>query len=66
MRDCLSLPNPVNGQVKFPDTTVGSVANFSCFAGYTLNGTTTHTCEADGECQSGLGIHPLVKVSNAQ
>ena len=47
--DCCSLPNPINGRVQFPDTTVGSVANYSCFFGYTLNGTSTRTCEADGE-----------------
>ena len=47
--DCCSLPNPVNGQVEFNDARVGSVANYSCNVGYTLNGTSTRTCEADGE-----------------
>ena len=46
---CCPLPNPLNGQVQFPSTTVGSVATYSCFTGYTLNGTSNRTCEADGE-----------------
>ena len=47
--DCCALPNPLNGLVQFPGTTVGSVASYSCFVGYILNGTSNRTCEADGE-----------------
>ena len=46
---CGSLPSPLNGQVQLNGTTVGSVANYSCNRRYILNGTSTRTCEADGE-----------------
>ena len=48
--DCGSLDDPVNGQVEFTNTTVGSTANYTCNCGYFLsNGNSTRTCEANGE-----------------
>ena len=47
---CCSLEDPVNGQVELSNTTLGSTANYTCNQGYSLgNGSSTRTCEADGE-----------------
>ena len=46
--DCGSLSVP-NGQVNTTSgTTFNNVATYSCGAGYTLNGSMTRTCGADG------------------
>ena len=48
--NCSNLDDPVNGQVEFTDTTVGSIANYTCNQRYILsNGNSTRTCEASGE-----------------
>ena len=46
---CCSLVYPLNGQVEFSNTTVGSTANYTCNWKYILsNGNSTRTCEANG------------------
>ena len=40
---------PSNGRVDISaGTSFGDVAKYSCDAGYTLNGTSERTCQADG------------------
>ena len=46
---CANLTSPDDGMVTYDDNTVGSQANYSCSEGYTLNGTTTRVCQADGQ-----------------
>ena len=46
--DCGHLLNPENGQVTFIGTTLGSVANYSCNAGFILMGLPTRACGVDG------------------
>ena len=47
--NCGSLTNPDNGQVDtFVGTTFGSTATYTCDTGYTLSGSQTRTCGADG------------------
>ena len=45
---CGTLTSPTNGSVTVPSTTYGSIANYSCNVGYSLTGSTTRTCGADG------------------
>ncbi|MBI5498035.1 MAG: choice-of-anchor D domain-containing protein [Deltaproteobacteria bacterium] len=45
---CNSLTSPSNGTVSAPTTTYGSIATYSCNTGYTMNGSSTRTCEAGG------------------
>jgi len=53
IKDCGSLLNPPNGVVWHRDgTTVGQSANYSCYEGYTLNGTDSRTCNASGNWTS--------------
>ena len=46
--DCGTLTDPLNGQVTLTATTFMSTATYSCNSGYTLSGSTTRTCEANG------------------
>ena len=46
--DCGPLSNPDNGLVIFRRTTLGSVANYSCNAGYVLMGIPFRICGVDG------------------
>ena len=47
--DCGPLTNPDNGQVVTSHgTTFGSTATYTCDTGYTLSGSQTRTCGADG------------------
>ena len=49
VRDCGSLPNPVNGLVNTsPGTSEGSVATYSCADGTVLMGTATRFCGSEG------------------
>ena len=47
--DCGSLEDPDNGQVEFFNTTFKSTANFTCDLGYNFTGSSTRTCETNGE-----------------
>ena len=42
--DCGGLEDPPNGTVTFSVTTYESVANYSCSAGYNLNGDSSRIC----------------------
>ena len=46
--DCGSLQSPSNGDVTYTATTVGSVATYTCNAGYELNGVSVRACQIDG------------------
>ena len=46
--DCGILKDPDDGQVEFSNTTFESTANYTCDLGYSLNGNSTRTCEANG------------------
>ena len=51
--DCGSLTNPANGQVDTSSgTTFGSTATYTCAIGYTLSGSQSRTCGADGNWTS--------------
>ena len=45
--DCGPLTNQSNGYVSFSTTTYESEATYGCDPGYSLNGTTTQTCQED-------------------
>ncbi len=45
---CGTLNAPANGSVSAPVTTYGSAANYTCDGGYSLTGTPSRTCQADG------------------
>lgn len=48
--DCGALTNPSNGSVTTPSgTTFGEIATYACNPMYTLTGTATRTCQADGQ-----------------
>ena len=49
MVDCGALEDPVDGQVDISNTTFESAANYTCDLGYSLNGNTSRTCEANGK-----------------
>lgn len=47
--DCGSLPDPPFGTVELDGTTLGSVASYTCFDGYTQDGGDgLRTCQEDG------------------
>ena len=48
VEDCGPLADPGNGEVDFPATTYGSVAQYTCSGGCVPVGDTTRTCTADG------------------
>ena len=51
--DCGPLNNPNNGQVNVsPETTIGSIATYTCDIGYTLSGSQSRTCGVDGNWTS--------------
>ena len=45
--DCGLLDNPENGFVTLFSTSFRSVATYECLDGYTLEGDSTRTCQAD-------------------
>lgn len=47
--DCGFLDPPANGDVDLLDTTLGSVANYSCDRLFRLNGPETQICMENGE-----------------
>jgi hypothetical protein len=48
IKSCGALTAPSNGAVNMTAATYGSIATFSCGAGYTLSGAATITCQTDG------------------
>ena len=51
--DCGILPTPLNGRVDFkPNTSVRSIALFSCIRGYKLVGSSSRKCQNDGQWSS--------------
>ena len=46
--DCPELDNPANGMVSVSDRTPGSVANYTCNAGFTVVGAPLLTCLPNG------------------
>ena len=47
--DCGSLDDPTNGQVSLDETTVGSIATYTCDPGFMLIGNMERTCQENGE-----------------
>ena len=45
---CPQLPVPASGIIDQTDTTVGSVASYSCGNGFELVGSMTRVCQSDG------------------
>ena len=45
---CPNLCDPNNGAVDFYDTTVGSVAMYTCNEGFNLSGAVNRDCQANG------------------
>ena len=45
--NCGPLPDPENGAVSHPTTVEGSVATYSCDAGFALVGEETRVCQGD-------------------
>ena len=51
--NCGLLTDPTNGQVDTSSgTTFGSTATYTCDTGYTLSGSQSRTCRADGNWTS--------------
>ena len=46
--DCPPLEDPVRGEVTFTTLTVDSTANYTCQAGYVINGASTRVCQSGG------------------
>ena len=46
--DCDPLDPPCGGSVSAPNTTVGSIATYSCDLGLSLTGDENRTCQSDG------------------
>lgn len=46
---CQRLGNPTNGRVLLTDTSVGSVATYTCFPGFRLVGNQRRTCQTNGQ-----------------
>lgn len=47
--DCGPLSPPENGNVELIGTTFGEEVEYSCVTGYSLNGSPTRECQANGE-----------------
>ena len=47
--DCGLLVAPAFGEVNLTDTTFGSLANYTCQSGYSINGTRVRVCEGTGQ-----------------
>ena len=45
--NCGALLPPINGSVFFENTTIGSMANYSCEQGFELIGVSSRTCQGD-------------------
>ena len=45
---CDPLDPPCAGSISAPNTTVGSIATYSCDLGFYLTGDVTRTCQSDG------------------
>ncbi|XP_053405169.1 CUB and sushi domain-containing protein 1-like [Mercenaria mercenaria] len=54
--DCGPLSNPENGTVSMSDSTYMSTATYSCFTGFSLNGSVTRTCMSDGNWNSSVPL----------
>jgi CUB/sushi domain-containing protein len=54
--DCGNLTSPLQGYVLIDESTFGSIANYSCFEGYELDGNMTRTCLESG---SWMGNDPI-------
>lgn len=52
--DCGTLSSPANGDVDFGQTTLRSVATYSCNAGYDLVGVESVTCQTNGMWSAGI------------
>lgn len=46
---CSGLSAPANGQVLLSGTTFGSVATYTCNNGYSLVGSSTRSCQSNGQ-----------------
>ena len=49
VQSCSSLSHPPNGNVEFPDTTVSSIATYTCHVGFTLAGNARRKCIGAGK-----------------
>ena len=47
--DCGDPGTPTNGQRSLSSTTYNSVVTYTCDVGYTLQGASSRTCQADGQ-----------------
>ena len=47
--DCGPLNDPVNGEVTVQETTLGSIAEYSCSQGYVLSNEEDRTCQPNGK-----------------
>ena len=53
--DCGALPDPQFGDVFLSGTFFQSTATYQCFNGYTISGSDTRTCQANGRWS---GVEP--------
>ena len=56
--DCGALPDPQFGDVFLSGTFFQSTATYQCFNGYTISGSGTRTCQANGRWS---GVEPTCK-----
>lgn len=49
VRTCEELPNPDNGAVAYDSRSVGSVARYTCNAGFSIPGSASRSCQSNGE-----------------
>ena len=56
--DCGALPDPQFGDVSLSGTFFQSTATYQCFNGYTISGSGTRTCQANGRWS---GVEPTCK-----
>ena len=47
--DCGDLTDPENGAVSVVNTTLGSMANYTCNRGFDISGDVTRVCQQEGE-----------------
>ena len=47
--DCGELDDPDNGQVSHDETTVGSIATYTCDPGFNIVGNMTRICQENGD-----------------
>ena len=46
---CDDLPHPANGLVSLSGNATGDTTNYTCDAGYELEGASVRTCQTDGQ-----------------